>query len=223
MPDWTFFDSLFCFLIGMLVGCISKPVVRSLCSSRFSGQASPPLFMKLLTTADVALPFRLIVPFISGTLFLLSYLCKQPDWPQLVHSFILISLCLLVSLTDVLEWRIPNILLVIYFLLFALFFLIQEPPSWSVHLLGAACGILLFIVTLPKPDWLGMGDSKLLVLIGFALGFREVLQSLLLASCLSLAAILFMPGKSEARLTCLPFAPFLAAGAILTDLCGRAI
>jgi len=90
-------------------------------------------------------------------------------------------------------------------------------PDRSVEWLAATFGTFAFLlaVHLIHPPGLGMGDVKLGLLLGALLGART--PSALLAGTLVLAAagiaLLALRG-SAARKTALPFAPFLAAGAL---------
>jgi leader peptidase (prepilin peptidase)/N-methyltransferase len=66
---------------------------------------------------------------------------------------------------------------------------------------------------------MGMGDAKLALLIGAALGYAALTALLLgtLASGLVAAALLLKEGLS-ARKRAIPLGPFLAAGAVLALL-----
>jgi leader peptidase (prepilin peptidase)/N-methyltransferase len=89
--------------------------------------------------------------------------------------------------------------------------------EWIVASLGAALFFLVF--ALAKPGGLGMGDVKLALLIGAALGWSVVAALLLgtLASGIVAAVLLFKEG-SDARKKAIPLGPFLAGGAIVVIL-----
>jgi leader peptidase (prepilin peptidase)/N-methyltransferase len=91
-------------------------------------------------------------------------------------------------------------------------------PAQAVEwlLAAAAVSLALLIPRLIRPAWMGMGDVKLALLLGAALGW-EVLGALLIA-CLSIfpvALIVLIRGGASARKSTLPFGPFLAFGALV--------
>ncbi len=89
----------------------------------------------------------------------------------------------------------------------------QHWREWVVASLGA--GLFFLAVALAYPGGLGMGDVKLALLIGAALGWAVLTALLLgtLAAGLVAAVVLFREGSS-ARKRAIPLGPFLAAGAI---------
>lgn len=82
----------------------------------------------------------------------------------------------------------------------------------------AAAGVLLFLFLL-NPAGMGMGDVKLALLLGAALG-GHVLAALLIASLAlwPVAVVLFVRQGRAARRTTIAFGPFLAFGAIVVAL-----
>ena len=100
---------------------------------------------------------------------------------------------------------------------------VLEPgPEWALGALGAA--LFLLVAALAYPAGMGMGDVKLALLLGAALG-RTVPVALMLGmiSAMVPAVVLLARHGSAARKMALPFAPFLALGGILTLFVGRAV
>lgn len=159
------------------------------------------------------LPLRLL----SGLLFTLAYWMHRGDWPELFVSLLLISLCLLVSLTDLLYTRIPNAALLLFFPLFLLLRTFWPAHSFSSYLLGGLAGVLILLLpALIKPNAVGMGDVKLLGTLGCALGLRPLLICLFLASMFAfISAVVLILAKRAKNNDSLPFAPSLSAGALL--------
>ena len=89
--------------------------------------------------------------------------------------------------------------------------------QWVVASFGA--GLFFLAIALAYPAGLGMGDVKLALLIGAALGWPVVTALFLgtLASGLAAGVMLFKEGSS-ARKRAIPLGPFLAAGAIVVLL-----
>jgi leader peptidase (prepilin peptidase)/N-methyltransferase len=86
--------------------------------------------------------------------------------------------------------------------------------EWTAAALGAA--LFLFLPLLVYPSGLGMGDVKLALLLGAGLGWAVVPAFVvgLLAAFLA-AVVILARGGLAARKTALPFAPFLALGALV--------
>jgi prepilin signal peptidase PulO-like enzyme (type II secretory pathway) len=84
---------------------------------------------------------------------------------------------------------------------------------------AAGLGAPVLLLPLAYRGGLGMGDVKLVILLGAALG-RHVLAALLAASVLlaPVAVYLFLRDGSAARKATVPFGPFLAMGALAVML-----
>ncbi|NMA60692.1 MAG: prepilin peptidase, partial [Firmicutes bacterium] len=87
---------------------------------------------------------------------------------------------------------------------------------WS-SVLGALVGFsVMFIIVLISRGGMGMGDAKLMAMIGAFLGWKNVFFVLFWASVLgSIGGILFLYFTKQDRKTPIPFGPFLAASALL--------
>jgi leader peptidase (prepilin peptidase)/N-methyltransferase len=101
------------------------------------------------------------------------------------------------------------------------------PPGWLAALIGAALGggILWLIgevyFRLRRIEGMGMGDVKMLAMIGAFLGWRGVLVTLVLASFAGAAVgLVLMRRRHEGMAYALPFGTFLAAGALVASLAG---
>lgn len=89
--------------------------------------------------------------------------------------------------------------------------------AWTAGVAG-----FLLIAALAYPAGMGMGDVKLLVVIGLCLG-RPVVVALfaaLIASLLTGVILATRLGVRGARKTALPFGPYLAGGGVLAALAG---
>jgi leader peptidase (prepilin peptidase)/N-methyltransferase len=94
-------------------------------------------------------------------------------------------------------------------------------PDQVVECLIAALGVgaFLFVTCLLSPGALGMGDIKLAVLLGLALG-TQVVAALTIGfvAAVPAALALLIAGGSGARRTAIPFGPFLGFGAAVVLL-----
>ena len=93
---------------------------------------------------------------------------------------------------------------------------------WAIGAIGAAG--FLFLAALAYPGGMGMGDVKLALLIGALLG-RTTPVGVMLGLFLALvpSIVLLVRHGVGARKLGIPFAPFLAAGAVVTLFAGEAI
>jgi leader peptidase (prepilin peptidase) / N-methyltransferase len=95
-------------------------------------------------------------------------------------------------------------------------------PEWAIGALGAS-GFLL-VAALAYPAGMGMGDVKLALLMGAALGYVVPVALMLgMISALLPSAILFARHGGRARKMGVPLAPFLAFGTVVGLFAGHAI
>jgi leader peptidase (prepilin peptidase)/N-methyltransferase len=103
---------------------------------------------------------------------------------------------------------------------------IFEPHQLPERLIAAtAAGGVLFFVVLAYPKGMGMGDAKLLAVMGLVLG-RSVAPALLVALVAgTLVGVVVMAkrGVVEGRRTTIPFGPFLALGGVVALFVGPAL
>jgi leader peptidase (prepilin peptidase) / N-methyltransferase len=100
---------------------------------------------------------------------------------------------------------------------------LREPSlEWPLAALGAS--LFLFVAVLAYPAGMGMGDVKLALLMGAALG-KTVSVALMLGmiSALLPASFLLARHGQAARKMAIPFAPFLALGSIIALFAGKPI
>ena len=86
--------------------------------------------------------------------------------------------------------------------------------EWAAAALGAAAFLLLPLLV--YPSGMGMGDVKLALLLGAGLGWSVVPAFVVgLLAAFVAALVVLARGGLSARKTALPFAPFLACGALV--------
>ena len=91
----------------------------------------------------------------------------------------------------------------------------ERAAEWVIASAGAA--VFLFAVRALNPAGLGLGDVKLALLLGAALG-AAVVPALAIGALAAgfVGVVLIARYGSTALKTSLPFGPFLAAGALIT-------
>lgn len=97
---------------------------------------------------------------------------------------------------------------------------LEPSPQWALGALGAS--LFLFLAALAYPAGMGMGDVKLALLLGAALG-KTVAVALMLGMIAALVPgiILLARHGAAARKMAIPFAPFLALGGVVALFAGE--
>jgi leader peptidase (prepilin peptidase) / N-methyltransferase len=167
--------------------------------------------------SDVGLrPPTLIVPIAiaAGALALAVY----PSGAEaFVAAFVAVVLVVLAAID--LEHRvIPNRIVLPAFaviLVAQLAFYPHHALEWIASAVLAALALL--IPRLIRPAWMGMGDVKLMLVIGAGLGWSVVGALLLAFVCVFPASLVIVArgGLTKARTTTIAFGPFLALGALI--------
>jgi len=137
-------------------------------------------------------------------------------------SVLCVSL-VVVTATDLSHRIVPNVVVVpAAVVVLALMTAAQPSPEWAIGAFGAS--LFLLLAALAYPGGMGMGDVKLALLMGAALG-RNVPVALFLGMLLALvpSIVLFARHGGKARKMAIPFAPFLALGTVVALFAGDAI
>jgi leader peptidase (prepilin peptidase) / N-methyltransferase len=159
-----------------------------------------------------------IYPFfelLTGVLFATAPLVI--GWSgELVVALTLISLFIIIVVSDIHYMIIPDKILIWFAGIFLLERIFIPLTPWWDSLLGAVTGfVLLLVIALVSKGGMGMGDVKLYALLGFVLGFKLVLLSFffstLFGAVIGGLALLF---KIVKRKQPIPFGPFIAAGTL---------
>ena len=170
-----------------------------------------------------AIPWR--YPLVEATTAFLVAACVLHfglTWDAAVAAFFCATL-VAVSATDIERRIIPNrIVLPAAAVVLAANTMLHPSVEWAVAGLGAA--LFLLVAALAYPGGMGMGDVKLALLLGFALG-RTVPVAVMIGmlSALVPAVILYARHGSAARKMRIPFGPFLAFGGVVALFVGPAL
>ncbi len=128
-----------------------------------------------------------------------------------------------VSATDLTHRIVPNrVVLPAAVVVLALMTWADPGPEWAIA--GAGACLFMLAAALAYPRGMGMGDVKLALLMGVALG-RTVTLALLLGMITALvpAIVLLARHGSKARKMAIPLAPFLALGSMVALFAGHRI
>ena len=186
-----------------------------------------------------------VVEFVTGVVFFLTGLSiwhvelgirNYELWNliSILFLFIAWSLLIAISVYDIRHKIIPN-QLVYPFILFSFFFPILHSASWRIdfiiqdvisHIFAGITAFAFFasLWFFSRGRWMGFGDAKLALGIGFLLGpwltTLAVLLSFWIGTFMAVPLVLFW-GKGLK--TQIPFGPFLAAGAFISWYAGEAL
>jgi leader peptidase (prepilin peptidase)/N-methyltransferase len=126
------------------------------------------------------------------------------------------AVIVVLSLVDVDRHKLPNVILLPATASLAVALAIADPARLPSHLLAAGVAFGLFLaLAIIYPPGMGMGDVKLMLLLGIVLG-PNVIFAILAGSVAASAAalgVLVLRGRSARKLA-LPYGPFLALGAV---------
>jgi leader peptidase (prepilin peptidase) / N-methyltransferase len=153
-----------------------------------------------------------------GALWAATYLILgSDDGGRLALGLVLCALLVVITLTD-LELRvIPNPVVGFGAVVGIALLALTEPGELPENLIAAAIGgAILALIALSYPRGMGMGDAKLVAMMGIFLG-RALAPAVLIALAAGAVVGLVMIARhgSEARKHAIPFGPFLAFGGVV--------
>jgi leader peptidase (prepilin peptidase) / N-methyltransferase len=172
-------------------------------------------------------PVYPVIELATAALFLGAFLAFDS---ALLVSRLVFGCAMLVLLVIDLEHRIlPNVI-TLPGILVGFGFSFVAPPGWADSLIGivAGGGVLLLLseayYRVRGEEGLGMGDVKMLAMIGAFLGWKLMLVTLALSSCLgSIVGLSLIAMKKGDMKYALPFGTFLAIGAGVAGVAGDAL
>ncbi len=170
-------------------------------------------------------PIYPLIEFATGLLFVFSYWKIGFDWELLV-ALLLISMCVIIVVSDSRYMLIPNKILLFFAPLFILLRLFVSPqiPWWDI-LLGAVVGFgLLLLIAVISRGGMGGGDIKLFALLGLILGLTDVLLAFFLSTVFgTFFGVIGLLLKKVKRGKPMPFGPYIVLGTIVTYFYGESI
>ncbi len=179
-----------------------------------------------------------IVEFITGLVFALIALHFLPalsfaplTYLFLVSFFVFIfSILIVISVYDIRHKVIPDKLVYVYAVVSFLSIFVNHSsignlfvfPSFSYIIAGPLLALpFAFLWLVSKGKWMGLGDAKLMLgigwMLGLALGAASIILAFWIGSVVSLGIMLFSPSKINMK-TEIPFAPFLIISTLIVFL-----
>jgi leader peptidase (prepilin peptidase)/N-methyltransferase len=196
------------------------------CSAQIAWYDNIPLFSYLLLRGrcrSCGERIGLIYPAVELTTALLVAGCvlKFGLSGRMAVAAFFCAVLVTISVIDLEHRIVPNrIVLPAAALVFVARTALDPSPKWALGALGAAA--FLFAAVLTHPKGMGMGDVKLALLLGAALGWAVGVALLVgLFAALVPASVLIVRHGAAARKMAIPFAPFLAFGGVVALFAGR--
>ena len=209
---------------------ISPPSHCDACQQRLTARDLVPLFSYLWLRGrcrycGARIPHRFPTVELATALLFALLTWHYGLSPQLVMALIYGCLFLVIFVIDLEHGLVLDIVIYPGIALAFVFSFFWPDLDIAMAVSGAAIGFgLLLIPYLISRGGMGGGDVKLAALIGLATGFPHVFISLLLAFLAGgLVAIFLLLVRVRSRKEAIPFAPFLAAAAMVTLVWGEAI
>ncbi|APH04223.1 prepilin peptidase [Bacillus weihaiensis] len=143
---------------------------------------------------------------------------------ELILAWSLISLCMIVTVSDLKYMIIPDKVNLFFLVLFAgeRILLVPATPWWDPLLGFLIGGIVPLLIILVSRGGMGGGDMKLLAVFGIILGWKLVLLSFFLATLIgTIVGLIGMATGVVKKGKPFPFGPFLVIGALLAYFFGN--
>jgi leader peptidase (prepilin peptidase)/N-methyltransferase len=164
-----------------------------------------------------------IVEAVTAALFAAVAVVHAHDTTMLVLGVVLVAFLVPIALIDADHRLIPNRLTLPAAALGIVLGTALDPGGELERLVaGVAAGALLAVPSLLHPKGMGMGDAKLVAVLGLYLGAAIVPAFFVafVAGTVVGLGIMVRKGLSAGRKTAVPFGPFLALGAVVGVLVG---
>jgi leader peptidase (prepilin peptidase)/N-methyltransferase len=153
-----------------------------------------------------------------GLLWAVTYLVLEDrDAAELALGLILCTALVAITLTDLDLQLIPNAIVGPVALVGVAIVAIADPASLDTRLIAAAAGgVAMLAIVLAYPRGMGMGDVKLVAMMGIYLG-RALAPGVLIgfAAGAFVGMVMIARHGSAARKQAIPFGPFLALGGVI--------
>ena len=164
-----------------------------------------------------------VVEAMTAVLFGAVALVHADDPARLVLGIVLVAFLVPIALIDLDHKIIPNRLTLPAAVLALVLGTALDPGGELERVVaGLAAGAVLILPSLLHPSGMGMGDAKLVAVIGLFLG-QAVVPAFFVAFVVGTIvgiAVLVRKGMSAGRRTKIPFGPYLALGGVVGVLTG---
>ncbi len=156
---------------------------------------------------------------------LLTFYFKDNTVIQNVRSITIVFVLAVAAYYDWLEFRIPNKLILlglIQWLIITAYEIVSDNPWWIKNLISELIASLAMLIVcvlciLIIKNGLGMGDIKLLMLMGLIQGLDGAISAIFTSMVIIFFISIFLLfTKKKSKKDVLPFAPYILIGTILS-------
>lgn len=163
-----------------------------------------------------------VVELVTGFFFAFSYI-KTGLNIELVVALSLVSMLMIIFVSDIHYMLIPNRILLFFLPIFIVLRMILPLDPWWDSIAGGLIAIvLLSVIIIVSRGGMGGGDMKLFGLLGIVLGTGKVLLAFFLATLIgALFGGLLLLLKIIGRKQEVPFGPYIIVGALLAYFYGN--
>ena len=170
-----------------------------------------------------------VVEALTAAMFALAWWYYGPG-PMLISRLIFACALIVLFAIDLEHHLLPNVITLTGIVIGFLLSFITDQPGWRSSLIGiVAGGGVLFLIAevyyrVRHEEGLGMGDVKMLAMMGAFLGWPLAILSLIIASVAGtiIGIGLIVTGRGTMKYA-LPFGTFLAIGAAVSAAAGQTI
>jgi|SRR5690625_1064521 len=164
------------------------------------------------------------IELLTGVIFAFSFYKIGFDI-ELLMAISLMSMLIIVFVTDLSYMLIPNKILLFFLPLFIIIRIINPLNPWWTSISGAVFAFLLIaIIIIVSKGGMGAGDMKLFGVLGLVLGFKNVLLTFFLASLIGTIIGGFQRlTKQIEKGQPIPFGPSIVIATIITYFYGSII
>ncbi len=169
-------------------------------------------------------PLYPFVELLTAILFTISPLLV--GWSkELIISWTLISLLMIIFVSDIRYMIIPDKVLLFFAVIFIIERMFVPLSPWWDSLVGAIVGFsLLLLIAVISKGGMGGGDIKLFALLGFVLGWKMVLLAFFFSTLYgTVFGLIGMALGKIRRGEPIPFGPYIVFGTLTVYFFGQAI
>ncbi|MFZ3578202.1 prepilin peptidase [Virgibacillus sp. DJP39] len=166
-------------------------------------------------------PIYPVVEITTGLLFALSF-WKIGITFELIIGLLLVSMLMIILVSDIKYMLIPNKVLLFFLPLFIVLRFLHPLDSWLTSLTGAIAGVgITAIIILASKGGMGAGDMKLFGILGIVLGLNQILLVFFLSTIIgAIVGSLLLLFKIISRKQPIPFGPYIVVAGLVAYFYG---
>ncbi len=163
---------------------------------------------------------RMVVVAATTALFAMAGWRYEGNVAYLAIVALYVSVFIICTATDVLAYRVPNSVTYPAIVGALVVGAVASDANWKGVVAGGLIfGGMLFIPSVLTGGAMGMGDVKLAFFVGFAVGLELLVPAMIIMALSGgLAAVLLLVTRLRRKGDPIPYAPFIAGGALVVIL-----